>query len=68
MRKRSFIIEVFSGYDSCVADIWESDDAFGVPLASSNGANPNEAISNLIESLDFSFIDDEYVDEDPKGP
>jgi hypothetical protein len=50
----TFILEITESNDAFIAQIWSNDDAFGMPLSTSLGDTANEAVKDLIESLNFN--------------
>lgn len=53
MSKQFFSLEILNQQESCTAEIWDSTDPFGVPIASAVGVDANDAIAKLINKLDF---------------
>lgn len=61
METLHFVLDVTRNENSVTVDIWESDDQFGMPIASADGATADEAIASLFSKLTIHFEEESNV-------
>jgi len=54
----SLLLDITRTESGVIAEVWDSDDAFGSPIASADGATPDEAVAALFASITIPFPED----------
>lgn len=55
MNTQTFIVELTNNEDDVSADLWDSDEPFGSPIASAAGDTADQAIANLFSQITITF-------------
>lgn len=59
MNKLSFILDLIQGDEVVVANLFETDDWFGQPIASAEGSTPDIAVAALFATITIGFPEEE---------
>lgn len=59
MTTLSFIVELTDNEGRVNADLWDSDEPFGSPIASAVGENADKAVINLFNEITITFPEEE---------